>query len=58
MDKLTAIANKQRHTVKPIKYWQVVSYHGNLGPKVIDQNNNIAFLRAKYGNSVVYKPVR
>lgn len=53
-DKLTTIVNKQRHPRKPILYWTA---HDKTG-KVIDQNNSIAILRHKYGNSVIYKTVR
>jgi hypothetical protein len=49
---------KQKHVRKEIKYWEAVSYQGNLGPTIIDVNNSIAILRARYGNSVVYNAIR
>lgn len=38
---------------RQIKYWQAVQ-----NGKVIDENNSIALLRHKYGNSVILKSVR
>lgn len=38
----------------PILYWQAISRNG----EVIDQNNSIAILRYKYGNSVLYTTIR
>lgn len=48
MKNLTAIATKQRHAKKPIIYW--TTSNG-------DWNYNIAILKAKYGNGVIYKPI-
>lgn len=47
--KLTTIVNKQRHPKKPILYW--VASNG-------DWNYSIAILKAKYGKTVKYKPIR
>ena len=45
--------HKQKHPPKPILGWQAV-----LNGKVIDENNSIAILRSKYGNSVIFKSIR
>lgn len=59
-DALTIIAEKQRHPRKPIKFW--VAYEWKPLPRLnmteIDRNNSIAILRARYGNSVIYKAIR
>jgi hypothetical protein len=59
MDKLTYTAHKQLHPRRPIRYWEVHIQTNWLGGTCcIDQNNSIAILRAKYGNTVIYKSIR
>ena len=56
MDKLSQMAFKQKHPIKPILFWQALTKYGEK--TVIDTNNSIAILRAKYGNSAFYKAIR
>lgn len=48
------IALKPKPSNKPIKYWQAV----DKNRQVVDENNSIALLKFRYGNSLTYKAVR
>ena len=50
----TGIFPKTQVKRKPIRFWEAISRTG----QIIDQNNSIAILRYKYGNSVIYTTVR
>jgi|GEM_PF-3937250 hypothetical protein len=49
---------KERITL-PIKYWEAWSKKANGDPYlIVDRNNSLPLLRAKYGNRYLYKAVR
>ncbi len=56
MDRLSQKVFNQKHPRKPIQYWTAVAKFGEA--VVIDANNSIAILRARYVASVHYKAIR
>lgn len=48
------IALNPKREALPVKYWQAVNKAG----VVVDENNSVALLRYKYGNTLIYKAIR
>lgn len=52
--KAEIIALNPKRQPKPVKFWQAIDKTGT----VVAENNSVALLRHKFGNTVFYKAIR